>query len=117
MNAVMAAAEILENECNAARQQCDADPGNVLLAMRLSRLQIITSMVRTFGVGSDIASGYIPAEFVPAADMDGRSSASDELAGSCHGVTVTDVRASERGGTEADDFPSRRQQISLPLDT
>lgn len=116
MSRIHEAAEILSCECDEARRQCDADPGNVLLAMRLSRLAILSSMLRTFGVGSDLASGYIPVEPEPQPSMDERSVRGDELAGSGCSVIITCARASERGRPEADDFSSRREQLPLPLD-
>lgn len=94
MNRIQAAAEILSSECDEARKQCDAQPGNILLAMRLSRLLVIASMVQTFGVGADIASGHIPVELEPAAHLDDGSGAGDELAGSRCSVTTADVCAS-----------------------
>lgn len=104
MSRIQEAAEILSRECDEARRECDAEPGNIHLAMRLSRLQVISSMVQTFGLGAGIASGHLPVEFEPATDMDGRSSAGDELAGSGCSVTVTDACASERGRPKTNDL-------------
>jgi hypothetical protein len=115
MSRVREAASLLELECYATEQQLDASPGNIGLAMRLARLRVITAMVQTFGVRSDLSRGHVSVLNDPY--LDGRSSACDELAGSGCSVTITDACASERRRPKADDFSSGRQQFSLPLDT
>ena len=117
MSNLMVATQALESECDATREQLDAEPGNILLAMRLSRLQLLASMVKTFGVGSDFASGFIPVRTESEPSLDAGSNGSNELVGSGCRVTITDVCASERGRLEVDDLSSRSHQLSLPLDT
>lgn len=97
MSRVVLAAEILDHELNDARRQSETDPGNLILAMRLARLQVITAMVKTFGVGSDIACGHLPVKFESESDLDGGSSAGDELAELAGCVATANACAPERG--------------------
>jgi hypothetical protein len=116
MSRVVLAAEILDHELDDARRQSESDPGNLILAMRLARLQVITAMVKTFGVGSDIACGHIPIKFESESDLDDGSSAGNELVELGRCVTAADACASERGRLEADDISGSSKQLSLPLD-
>ena len=117
MNRVALAAEILNYEVIDARRRCDAEPGNTLLAGRLARVQILASMVETFGLRSDISSGYVSGPAASAAELDDRSGNGNELAELARCVAVAGACASERGRLEADDLSGRCKQLSLPLDT
>ena len=117
MNRVVLAAEILDHELDDARRQSDAEPGNIILAMRLARLQVITAMVKTFGVGTDLACGHVSVKPESEPYLDGGSSAGDELAELARCVATAGACASERGRLDADDVSGRRKQLSLPVDT
>jgi hypothetical protein len=114
MSRVEDAACLLDLECHATEQQLDADPGNIQLAMRLARLRVITAMVQTFGVRSDLSRGHVSVLDEP--NLDDGSSAGNELAGSGCSVVITGACASERGCPETDDVSGRRKQLSLPVD-
>lgn len=112
MNRVVLAAEILDHELDDARRQSDAEPGNIILAMRLA-----TAMVKTFGVGTDLACGHVSVKPKSEPNMDGGSSAGDELAELARCVATVGACASKRGRAEANDVSGRRKQLSLPVDT
>ena len=116
MSNLIRASELLDYEVQSASDQLNAEPGNILLAMRLARIQVIASLCKTYGVAADIASGYIPVTFEPGTGMDERSNSGDELAGSGCSVTITDACAPKCGQhADQDELSSRRKQLSLEL--
>lgn len=117
MNHVIQASELLNRATQDARTELDADPGNILLAMRLSRLQVLSSLCQTFGLGADIASGYVPVSFAPAGGMDAQSGGSNELAGSSGSCSAFGACASERRPVDPDELPSGCRQLSLDLES
>lgn len=117
MSNLTAVASLLDLECDATRQQLEQEPRRILLAMRLARLRLIASMVKTLGVGSGVAGGSVLVKPEPNYSVDPGFNKGDELVGSGCSVTITDVCAPERGRPEIDDLSSRHHQLSLPLDT
>lgn len=117
MNRVIQASDLLNHATHDARSELDADPGNILLAMRLARLQVLSSLCQTFGVGADIASGYVPISFAPTDGMDMRSSAGNELDESCGSITPSCACAPERGQTGVDDISGGCHQLSPDLES
>lgn len=110
------AAEILDAELDRAKKELDAQPGNIQLAMRFARVQMLTSLCHTFGVAADVANGYVPTKIGRTTGVDIRSSWGDELAGSRRSQSPANACASERGRASQDDVQGRRKQLSLEVD-
>lgn len=110
------AAEILDAELDRARKELDAQPGNIQLAMRFARVQMLTSLCHAFGVAADVANGYVPAKIGRTTGVDIRSSWGDELARSGRSRSPADACASKRGRASQDDVQGRRKQLSLEVD-
>lgn len=117
MSQLIQASQLLDDEVQHASSQLDAEPGNILLAMRLARIQILASLCKTYGVAADIASGYIPVAFKPQCGMDERSNTGNELAGPSGSFTSSGACASERGQLSADELQGKCHQLSLELGT
>ena len=110
------AAEILDAELDRARKELDAQPGNIQLAMRLERVQMLTSLCHTFGVAADVANGYVPAKIGRTTGVDIGSLRGNELAGSRRSQSPADACAPERRRASQDDVQGRRKQLSLEVD-
>lgn len=111
------AAEILDAELDRARKEHDAQPGDIQLAMRLARVQVLTSLCHTFGVAADLSSGYVPAKIGRTTGVDIGSSRGNELARSDGSRASADACASERRRASQDDVQGRCKQLSLEVDT
>lgn len=113
MNRLQLASQLLTDEVADARSQCDLDPGNVQLAARFARLQLVSAVCNAYGVVADESAGIVSAVTVSNSAMDTQSGVGNELDGSRDCFTSNCACASERGRVSVDEVSGRHQQLSL----
>lgn len=115
MNRVQIAAELLAAEVDDVRSQCDAAAGDIRLASRLVRIQIISALCNSYGVAADQSGGFVSERDLAAAYLDGRSVPSNVVDRLCGCFTPINACAPERGRASVDEVSSRHKQLSLEL--